>query len=301
MFNYHKTAFKVIIVFFRILNLIPLKWGRKIGIFIGMIWYRIDRNHRNIVTDNLLQSFPGEKTVSEINTLSRRVFENLSMILFEIAWSMNLDEKKIDRYFEIRGLSNLLSASDKQKGVLVLAGHLGNWELVPAFIAMKTRLQAGIVYRPLDFKPLDEFFKYLRGRYGANMIPAKRAMRKIFSGLKNRGIVGILLDQNVDWYDGCFVDFFGRSAFTNKWFATIALKTGAPVIPVMLVRTGSGFMVEFGKEIPLIKTGDQTKDIEKNTAYYNHVLETFIRRYPEQWLWAHRRWKTKAYHPWPRK
>jgi KDO2-lipid IV(A) lauroyltransferase len=109
------------------------------------------------------------------------------------------------------------------------------------------------------------------------------------------------MDQNVDWYEGVFVDFFGYRACTNKGMALLARRTEAPVIPVFLVREKSGFMAEFGSEIPLIKTEDIRKDLESNTQQYNRIIEDFVRRYPDQWFWVHQRWKTKPYCLWPRK
>jgi len=126
-------------------------------------------------------------------------------------------------------------------------------------------------------------------------------MRKILQNLKQGGLIGILMDQNVDWYEGVFVDFFGRRACTNKGLALLALKTRAPVIPIFLVREKTGFRVEIGEEIPLVKTGDKIKDIEANTQQYNNAIEAFVRRYPDQWFWVHQRWKTRPYWPWPRR
>jgi KDO2-lipid IV(A) lauroyltransferase len=108
------------------------------------------------------------------------------------------------------------------------------------------------------------------------------------------------MDQNVDWYDGVFVDFFGHRACTNKGLARLALKTEAPVLPVFIVREGSLYRAEIGPEVPLIKTGDKTKDVEANTQQYNDVIEAFVRRYPDQWFWVHQRWKTRPYKPWPK-
>jgi len=156
------------------------------------------------------------------------------------------------------------------------------------------------LYRPLDFEPLDRFMTDVRTRFGLKLIPAKRAMRKLLGALKKGEGVSILLDQNVDWYDGVFVEFFGRWTCTSSGLALLALKTGVPVVPLFISRHGKHFKVEFGREIPLIKTGDKTKDVEENTQQYNRILEEAIRKYPEQWLWVHNRWQTKTALPWPR-
>ena len=114
-------------------------------------------------------------------------------------------------------------------------------------------------------------------------------------------MIGILLDQNVDWYQGAFIPFLGRWACTNKGLALLARKTGTPVIPVFAVRDGNGrHRMVFEKEIELRKTGDKIRDIEDNTALFNGMIESYVRKHPDQWLWFHRRWKTKNSWPWPR-
>jgi KDO2-lipid IV(A) lauroyltransferase len=163
-----------------------------------------------------------------------------------------------------------------------------------------TGYPADIIYRPLDFRPLDQFFVNQRTRFGGNVIPKNRSMRRILEVLKREKPLAFLMDQNVDWYDGVFVEFFGRRACTNKGLALLALKTKAPVVPLFLVREASFFRLDIGPEVPLVKTGDKTKDIETNTQQYNAVIEAMVRRYPDQWFWVHQRWKTRPYKPWPR-
>ncbi|MBW2193548.1 MAG: lysophospholipid acyltransferase family protein, partial [Deltaproteobacteria bacterium] len=191
------------------------------------------------------------------------------------------------------------AAHDKGRGVLALTAHFGNWELLSVVGAM-SGYPLAVLYRPLDFKPLDRFFVKLRTRFGGKMIPQKRALREVLRSLRKREIMVLLMDQNVDWYEGVFVDFMGRRACTNKGLALIALKSKAPVVPVFLVRQGEQFTAKILPEIPLIKTGDKTKDVEENTARYNAAIASFLYQYPEQWFWVHQRWKTRPYHPWPR-
>jgi KDO2-lipid IV(A) lauroyltransferase len=155
-----------------------------------------------------------------------------------------------------------------------------------------------IIYRPLDFRPLDKFFVELRTQFGGNLIPKGRSMRRILKILQEGKPLAFLMDQNVDWYEGVFVEFLGRPACTNKGLALLALATEAPVVPIFLVREASYFRVEIGPEVPLVKTGDKTKDIETNTQKYNEVIEAMVRRYPDQWFWVHQRWKTRPYKPW---
>ena len=123
---------------------------------------------------------------------------------------------------------------------------------------------------------------------------------KIDAVLREGGEMGTLLDQNVDWYKGVFVDFFGRPACTNSGFAKLALRSRAPVVPMYTVRKGKRFLIEFLPEVPLIETGDKIKDIEINTQNYVSAVESMVRRYPDQYFWVHNRWKTKPYCPYPR-
>jgi KDO2-lipid IV(A) lauroyltransferase len=176
---------------------------------------------------------------------------------------------------------------------------MGNWELLSVTAGM-AGYPVNVLYRPLDFIPLDEFFIRFRTRFGARVIPSRRAMRDVLKCLGRGEVAAMLMDQNVDWREGVFVEFFGRRACTNKGLAPLALKTGAPVVPVFMIRERDGFTVEYLPEIRLIKTGDKTRDVEENTRQYNKVIEAYIRQYPEQWLWLHQRWKTRPYQPWPR-
>jgi KDO2-lipid IV(A) lauroyltransferase len=265
----------------------------------GRIWFAVDRKHREIAINNMTLAFGDEKKQPEILDLARKVFINIGRIVFEIGWSLRHDKKDIENNIKIEGLSNLKAAHDKGRGVLILTGHMGNWELGITALAM-TGYTSSIIGRPLDFRALDKFMIESRNRFGAEMIPTSGSMRKVLRSLDQGRIVVVLLDQNVDWYDGVFVNFFGRSACTNKGLALLARKTGAPVVPVFMVRDGSSFTGECGKEIPLVKTDDKTKDIEINTQNYNDVIESIVRRYPDQWFWVHQRWKTRPYQPWPR-
>ncbi len=300
MFDLEKIAYRVIKILFNLIGLIPRKLVFRLGNLMGQILFLADRKHRKIALNNLTRAFGHEKNPYEIKILARRVFKNLGQIIFEIGWFLRLESKDFPKYFNIQGLSNYRNAYEKGRGVLLLTAHMGNWELLPVVVAM-AGYPVSVLYRPLDFSPLDLFFVMTRGRFGAELIPAARSMKKILRSLKHGKAVGMLMDQNFDWYEGVFVDFFGHRACTNKGMALLARRTEAPVIPVFLVREKSGFMAEFGSEIPLIKTEDIRKDLEANTQQYNRIIEEFVRRYPDQWFWVHQRWKTKPYCSWPRK
>jgi len=231
MFDLQKITCKIIVALFKALGLIPRKMAFKLGNLIGQILFLADRKHRKIVTDNLTRSFGHEKSSHEIKILVRRVFKNLGQIVFEIGWSLRLERKDFQKHFKINGLSNYRNAYEKDKGVLLLTAHMGNWELLSIVIAM-AGYPVSVLYRPLDFSPLDRFFAMVRGRFGTELIPSAQSMRKILRNLKHGKVVGMLMDQNVDWFEGVFVDFFGHRACTNKGMALLARRTEAPVVPL---------------------------------------------------------------------
>ena len=300
MSKLQETVHKVISTLFKILGLVPRKWALILGDCMGHIIFLADKKHREIALNNLAHAFGHEKKPHEIRLLAKQVFKNLVQVLFEIGWSLRLNRKDFSKHFHIERLSRLRAAYEKGKGVLLLGAHLGSWELQTIVVAMAGH-PTSIVVRPLDFGPLEEFFRKLRTRFGSKLIPKQHSMRMVLRSLEKRHVVGLMMDQNVDWYEGVFVEFFGRAACTNKGLALLALKSGAPVVPLFLVRDKMGFKAEFGPELPLVQTGDKIKDVEANTQQYTKVIESFIRRYPDQWFWLHQRWKTRPYQPWPRR
>jgi KDO2-lipid IV(A) lauroyltransferase len=289
---FETSIYKAISAVFSALGLISREMAVRLAGIIGHIWFVVDKRHRNVAIENLTHVYGREKTSREIRAQALRIFQNLAMILFEIGWSLRIKEKDFYKLFKIVGLEHARSAYAKGKGVLALTIHIGNWELL-MLAAGFLGFPMSAIYRPFDFKPLDMFFSDLRTRYGAKLYPKSRAMRKILRSIRDKEMIGFLLDQNTNIQSGVFVDFFGKPACTHKGMAEVALGTGTPVIPTFLVRDGAGFKVEFGSEIPLIRTGDKDKDVIENTRRYNQAIESIILRYPDQWFWVHRRWKTR--------
>ena len=285
----------------RFLGQFPIRLRQRCAAWMGWLFFTIDAKHRRIALTNLQMALGDQLPPGQIQSIARRVFENLFHIVFEVGWSMRLDEERLGDFFTISGLDDYHKAMAKGKGVLFLVAHFGNWELWP-IVGHLGNIPFRIVYRPLDTPFLDRLFKENRGRFGGIPIPTRRGvMRQIYKSLKNGYPVGMLMDQNVDWYEGVFVDFFHHRACTNTGMALLALKSDAPVLPAFLIRTGRGFHAVFGPELPTIRTGDATKDVELNTQMYNQVIERYATKFPDQWFWVHQRWKTRPYAPWPKR
>ncbi|NOY69399.1 MAG: lysophospholipid acyltransferase family protein [Deltaproteobacteria bacterium] len=290
-------AYRMIRAFSVILGTVPTGVASLLGSALGRIWFVMDRRHRDVAIRNLTTAFGDAMSMPAIRSLARKNFISFASILFEIGWLVRVKRKDARRLFKFYGLGNLIEARKKGRGVLVLTAHFGNWEiLIMAADMLGAPMSA--VYRPLDFAPLDRFFVNLRRRFGARMYPKKRAVMGVMRSLKNNELVGVLLDQNTNLAGGVFVDFFGKPACTNKGLAVLARATGAPVISAFLAREDGLFHVEFGPEIPTIKTENENSDIYANTRNYNRALESIIRKHPEQWFWVHNRWKTRPTVQW---
>jgi Kdo2-lipid IVA lauroyltransferase/acyltransferase len=285
---------------FRFIGRIPRPAAKRIGNALGEAAFWLDKRHRDITLNNLRAAFEQKLDASQRQSLARAVYRNLGQILFEVGWSLSADWETLCRQITITGLENYQEAYRRGKGVLAITAHMGNWELLP-IVAKRAQIPINIVYRPLDFKPLDRFFEHTRSRYGAKLIPSRRALVKILKALRKGEAVAMLMDQNVDFYEGVWVDFFGHPACTSKAMAVIAMKTEAAVLPVFLYRQADGFRAVFGQILtPAASTGDKQKDVEARTAQYTKVIEDGVRVEPDQWFWVHQRWKTRTFSPWPR-
>jgi KDO2-lipid IV(A) lauroyltransferase len=286
-------------LFIRMVSCIPLPLVQFTGKMLGTLASFVPMSRKEVALDNLMQSFGPEMNEGDAKRFLRKIYIHFGQMFLEVPHAMRLHPGNVNRYVTFESEEHLHDALKKGNGVLVLAGHLGNWEMMATAVAMRFG-NGAVVARPMDFEPLEKLLMDLRSRYSTEIIPKQRSMRKLLRCLKDNKIIGVLLDQNVDWYEGVFVNFFGRPACTNKGLALVALKTGAPVVPIFSAKAKDGrYRIMIGKEVDLIRTGDRLKDVEENTALFTSIIERHIREHPEQYFWFHKRWKTKNYCPLP--
>jgi len=297
MFN--QIVYRILRLFVRGLSRIPFPVVQFTGKMLGTLAFLVPMSRKSVALDNLKQSFGPDLNEQKARRLLRKVYIHFGQMFFELPHVLNLHPGKLDRYVVFESEEHFAEALKKGKGVLVLTGHLGNWEMKSVAVAARFG-NCAVVARPMDFEPLEKLMSDLRSRYGTQIIPKQRSMRRLLTGLAQNKMIGILLDQNVDWYEGAFVNFFGRPACTNKGLALVALKTGAPVVPLFSARAKDGrYRVVIAKEVDLIRTGDKLRDVEENTALFTSIIERQVRDHPEQYFWFHKRWKTKNYCPLP--
>lgn len=272
---------------------IPPAWRKALFTSLFALFYHLSPSHRIITLYNLRRAFP-EKADAEIRRIARGAYRNLGIVAAEFFDLPGLNREKVDRDIAVEGLDHCRRALEKGKGVLFFGAHFGNWEMEALAVALLVK-PCVVIYRPLDNALLDRLVLKVRGATGNTPLAKERAMRPMLRTLKENGMLGILIDQNVDCYEGIFVDYFGRPACTTDGLALLALHTGAPVLPGHMARQPDGrYRLVLGPEVEVIDTGDRATDIRVNTQRFTKVIEETVRRHPDQWLWLHKRWKTQA-------
>jgi len=285
-----------------LLALIPIRAGQFLGRMLGRFLGIAAVGPMKSSLNGLRMVFGDRMSEEQLRKLNRRVVLHFAQMLFEVPHIFKLNVYNLHRYVYFENEEVMEEALARGKGCFFLTGHFGNWELMSAATTLRFQTSGIAVARPADFAPVEELLMRLRTRFGTEIIPKKKAMKKLLMGVRKNKAMGILLDQNVDWYEGVFVPFLGQPACTNKGLALIAMKTGAPVIPVFSARQPDGrYRVVFEKEVDLIRSGSKLSDTEENTALFNRIINKYIYWYPEQWFWFHKRWKTKPVCPFPRK
>jgi len=264
------------------------------SLFTGLfrLFYLLVPRQRLIALHNLQRAFP-EKSEAEILKIARGVYRNMGLVAAEFFDIPGLTRENIGQLVEAEGLEHCRKALAKGKGVLMFGAHFGNWEL-EAIAASLLIKPCTVIYRLLDSAFLAQLVLKVGTDTGNRLLDKRRAMREMLRSLKRNEIVGVMLDQNVDVYEGVFVDFFGRPACTTDGFAVLALHTGAPVLPGYMARRPDGrYRFVIGPEMEVIDTGDRNADIVANTRRFTAEIEKTVRQYPDQWFWVHQRWKTR--------
>ncbi len=228
-----------------------------------------------------------------IRLMAREVFSNLGKNMVDAFRIAKLNPGNIDSLVTVRGIEKLDKALAKGKGVIALTGHIGNWELLGAYFAIKG-YPLNVVGAPIYDSRLDEMVAQNRLRSGIKYIHRDGAFRDIIRALTMNEIVGILIDQDTRHVSGAFVDFLGRDAYTPVGPVILAMKTGASFVPLAIhLARDNTHVIEVGDEFQLTLTGEDERDVTANTLRCSKVVEAFILRYPTQWVWMHERWKTK--------
>lgn len=272
---------------------LPRPIARAAGAAIGAAAWHLLGRLRATGLRNLEIAFP-ERPLAERQRILRTLYRTLGWQLAEFCRMPRATRADAERLFRYEGLDNYLAARAKGKGVLVLTGHLGAWEL-SSFYHSLMGYPMGMVIRRLDNPLVDAFVNRIRCLHGNRVLHKDDFARGLLGAMHRGETVGILMDTNMTPPQGVFVPFFGVDACTGSGLARIAQHSHAAVVPGFLLwePTESRYVLHFGPELSLVRTSDPAADAIANTALFTATLESWISRYPEQWLWVHRRWKTR--------
>jgi KDO2-lipid IV(A) lauroyltransferase len=248
---------------------------------------------RRVGLRNLELALP-ELSAGERNEILRGVFRSLGRQLIEFCRMTRYTRENTRNWIRTEGLEHYLAAKARGKGVLIVTGHMGAWEM-SSFYHSLMGYPMNMVARPLDNRRLDAFVNGIRCLHGNRVLPKDDFARGLLTAMRKGETVGILMDTNMTPPQGEFVEFFGKQACTASGVARVALKTGAAVLPGFMVweKTEQRYVLHFGPELVFTRTADPEANILDATQLCTSAIESWIRRYPDQWLWIHRRWKTR--------
>jgi Kdo2-lipid IVA lauroyltransferase/acyltransferase len=290
-----KLLFYLMLGVLHVVSLIPDFVLYPLGIAGGYISYLLDRRHVKIGMKNLAIAFP-ERSEAERRRILRASYVNLGRSAAEYVRLGGFFHLRIMRRVSYGRYDYVHTVEHRvpRKGVLILTAHFGSFELLPSAHAMHGD-QISLVHHTQRFLAGDALMTWVRTRAGVEIVRKHSAARAVLRTLREGKLVGVPFDQNAKRSEAVFVPFFGEVAATSSGVARLVAHSGAAVVPVFIVRQPDGrtHRVEIHDEIPIQRTGDAAADIEENTRRFVAAVEEIVRRYPEQFLWTHRRYRTR--------
>ena len=287
-----QIEYLVVRLLIAVVRVMPFSLVDRWGALLGLTFWAIDRPHRRIAERNVAAAFPSRSEI-ERRHIVRGAFEHFGRLLFELLKFSTLRPDQMLARVEFEGEDHVRLAYAQGKGVLFVTGHFGFWELQAMVHALRLRPMT-VLARTLDNRPLNDLLERMRTRTGNGVIYRQGTIRRVMRLLHAGESVGILIDQHIQSRDAIYVDFFDRPAATTSVVAALALRTGAPVIPLFALPTGPGryrMIYEHSVEPPPIDTPNRVHEF---TQRCTDVLEMYVRRHPELWLWMHRRWRDQV-------
>lgn len=261
------------------------------GAALGRLAGRVVRYHRRDAFDALGRAFP-ERSPAEIGALVDAMYAHFGKCAVEVRWLRRHGRAYAGARIRWDGRGVIDRLLEAGRGALLLTAHTGNWELLCTTTPLNG-WPVAIVAKAVKNRYADAWVNRRRGRFGLRVLPARRSYRACVRTVRDNGLLGFVLDQNMIRTEGVFVEFFGRPACTTPGLAHLAARTGTPVVPVFGSRDAAGrHLVEVGAALDP-PAGTDEPALREATQAYTRLIEAFVRAHPEQWTWGHRRWRTK--------
>jgi KDO2-lipid IV(A) lauroyltransferase len=285
----HRIEYALVRMLIAMVRIMPDSLVRASGTVLGLAFYTIDGAHRRVAHRNLAAAFPG-RPEADRRAIARAAFAHFGRLLFELLAFSTLSPQAMLRRIEFEGEDRARLAYAQGKGVLFVTGHFGYWELHAMVHALQIE-PIGLLARALDNRYLNDLLERIRQRTGNFVIYRRGTIRRVMRALQVRQGVAVLIDQHIMSRDAIYVDFFERPAATTSVVAALALRTGAPVVPVFALPLANG-RIRVIYEHPVEPPRGQSEDaVREFTQRCTDVLEMYVRRHPDLWLWMHRRWR----------
>ena len=276
------------------LRYVPLKVGLCLASFLGNLGYHFLGKYRKIALDNLNEVYSKDRSLNE--SITKKMFVNLARNGAEWMAMLAMDRKALTGIVsEFVGHGEMDAEMAAGRGVLVLTFHFGNWEMLAAYLKCRG-YKGAVIVRRLYFYKYDKFIARLRRHFNADVIYRDESPKKMLKRLKDGHVLGMLADQDIDSIEGVFVDFFGKEAYTPTAPVKLAMAAGCKIFPTFVIRKDDGtFKIRVEKAIAVDERPGSNKeeDVKFYTQAWTSVMEKYVREYPDQWVWIHRRWKTQ--------
>ncbi len=277
-----------------LLRLLPFPLARRLAEIIGLACGSLVSKWRTVAETNLRRALPA-LSADERRQVRHGVYRNLGRVVLALAKVPGWGERELRTHVRFVGLEHFHSAEAAGRGVMLLTAHLGNWELG----ALAHGAAVGplhVMVRPIENRRVDRLIERLRSAHGNRVISKHNAAREVLRALQENGTVGILADQSAVAEEAVFVEFFDQTASTHKGFAQLAMRSGAAVLPAVAWWNAAEkrHIVEYGPALEVVRSENPQLDIVENTRRFQRAIEERVRAHADQWLWIHRRWKTRA-------
>jgi KDO2-lipid IV(A) lauroyltransferase len=272
---------------------LPMRTALVVGSWVAGCGYYFSGRLRRTGLRNLELAFP-EATREERLRLLRGCFQSLGRLLGIFSQFAAADPKALQSIIDCEGLEHIEAAQASGRGTILFTGHVGAWEL-SSFALSLFDYPLSFLVRRIDNPKIERLVDERRVRLGNRTIDKRSAAREMLQILQSGGTLGILVDLNTLDREGIFVDFFGTAASTTFMLAKLALRTEAAVLPVFAPwdHERGKFLLKIDEPLAIERSGDDEEDVRRLTQLFTGVVEKYVRRYPDQWLWIHRRWKTR--------
>lgn len=286
----HRAEYGALRGLVRVLGAVPWDSAGRVGAHVGALGFKPLGVRRRVVERQIAAAFP-ELSADESKEMARRSYEHLGRSAIETALLPGLGKAGVLRLVtEVENWAAVERAKSAGKGIIIVSGHLGNWELAAAYLAARG-VPFDVIVRKMGNPLFDRYLNRTREQLGVNVVYDAQAVRQTPRSLRQGRAVGFVADQGVRGLASTFVPFFGRPAKTPRGAAVFALRFGSPVIFIAALRKHDGSYLVGFEEIDVVASGDREKDVDAVVLRFTQVLEKWVRRAPEQYFWQHRRWR----------